>query len=86
MHYAKTELAKVQFVLNLKIINLELKAQPSTPPEVKEKHKATIKDVVATVDVIVKNFITLFEKSLKLLTSLQEYPNLQRLETEDREL
>lgn len=33
---ARTELAKVQFELKLKITKLELRAQPSTPPEVKE--------------------------------------------------
>lgn len=33
---SKTEMAKAQFELNLKIIDLELKTQPSTPPEVKE--------------------------------------------------
>jgi len=31
----RTELAKVNFEMNLKIIELELRAQPSTPPKVK---------------------------------------------------
>lgn len=32
----RIEMAKVQFELNLKIGEIELRAQPSTPPEVKE--------------------------------------------------
>ena len=36
---ARTELAKVQFELNLKITQLELRAQPSTPSEVREQRE-----------------------------------------------
>lgn len=44
---AQTELAKVQFELNLKIIELELRPQPSTPPEFREQRETTVKDVTA---------------------------------------
>lgn len=36
VHDTKTEMAKVQFELNLKIAELESKAQPLTPPEVRK--------------------------------------------------
>jgi len=39
VHDARTELAKVQFELNLKITQLELRAQPSTLPEVREQRE-----------------------------------------------
>lgn len=32
----QNEMSKIQFELNLKIIELEFRAQPSTPPEVRE--------------------------------------------------
>lgn len=78
----RIELAKVQFELNLKITEPELRAQPSTPPEVREQRKTYVKDVVAVFDTTVKDCTTLFEQALKVVTSLQEDPNLQRLETE----
>lgn len=83
---AKTKLAKVQFELNLKITELQLKAQPSTPLKFREKREAAVKDAFATVDVSVTDCIALFEQSLEILTSLQEDPNLQSLATEAREL
>lgn len=36
VHEMKTKVAKVQFELNLKIIELDLNSQPSTPPKVRE--------------------------------------------------
>jgi len=83
---ARTKLAKVQFELNLNITELELKAKPLTPPEVKENREAAIQDAVAIVDVVVKDLTTLFEQSHKVVTSLQEDPNIQRLEIKVREL
>ena len=37
VHNARTEMARVQLELNLQITELHLKAQCSTPPEVKEQ-------------------------------------------------
>lgn len=86
VHDARTELAKVQFELNLKITELDLRAQPLTPPEVKEQREATIKNVVTTVDAAVNYCTALFEQLLEVFSSLQEDPNLQRLDIELREL
>lgn len=36
VHDGREEMAKVQLELNLQITELQLKAQPSTPPKVKE--------------------------------------------------
>jgi len=57
----RTELSKLQFELNLKITELELRAQPSTPLEVKEQRTTAVKDAVAAVDVAVKDCTALFE-------------------------
>jgi len=81
VHEARTELEKVQFELNLKIVELELKAQPSTLPEVREQRDTTVKDIVVVVDSAVKDCTALFEQSLEVVTILQEDPNVQMLET-----
>lgn len=58
---AKVEVARVQFEMNMKITELELKSQPSTPPAVIEQDKVAIKDGVSTVDVAVVDYTALFE-------------------------
>ena len=40
---AKVEVGRVQFELNMKITELQLKLQPTTPPEIKEQCGAMIK-------------------------------------------
>jgi len=45
-----------------------------------------MKDVMAVVDKLVKDCTKLFEQLLEVVTSLQEDPNVQRLEMEAREL
>jgi len=49
-HEAKAEVVRVQFELNMRIMELQLKSQPSTPPKVKGQHRAAIKEGMATVD------------------------------------
>lgn len=56
--------------LNLKMAELQLKAQPSTPPEIREQQELAVKDVVAVMENIVKDCTTLFEQSLEVVTSL----------------
>ena len=86
VHDAKTEMTKAQFELNLKITELELNAQPSTPPEVREQCEAAVKDAAATVDAAVEDCTTLSEQSMEVVTTLQKDPNMQRLNTESHKL
>ena len=86
VHDARNEMAKVQFELHLKITELKLREQPSTPLEVRKQHKAVVKNVVTAIDVAVVDCIVLFEQLMEALTSLQDEPNLQRLNTKSREL
>lgn len=58
---AKVEVGRVQFELNMKIIKLQLKLQPTTPSEVWEQCEATIKEGMTTLDAIVIDCTTLFE-------------------------
>jgi len=81
---AKEEMAKVQLELNLQIAELQLKAQPSTPSEVKEQRASAITKGIAEINNAVKDYTWLFEGSFEVLTTLQEDPNIQRLETEVR--
>lgn len=79
---ALIELDKIQLELSLQIADFQLKAHPSTPPEVKEKQATTITNMIAMVYGAVENFTWLFEQFFEVLASLQEDPNLQWLETE----
>jgi len=56
-----TELAKVQLEMNLKTAELQFKAQPSTPPKIREQCKSTVKDSIAAVDNAIKDYTILFE-------------------------
>ncbi len=67
---ARTKLAKVQFEMNLKIMELELRAETSTPPEVREQCEAAVKDEAAAVDATVKECTSLLQRSLKIVTIL----------------
>jgi len=58
---AEAEVASVQFELNMNIMELELKSQPCTLPEVREQREATTKEWIAIVDGVVVNFMGLFE-------------------------
>lgn len=60
MRDAKTEVAKVQFLLNLKIIELELISHPSAPPKVREQCEAAMKNEVTIVDAVVVDYTILF--------------------------
>ena len=82
----REEMARVQLELNLQIAELYLKAQPSTPPKIKEQRTNTVTTTTSVVDNIVANCMQLFEQSFEVLTTLQEEPNVECLETEAREL
>jgi len=68
----------------MKIMELLFKSQPSTLPKVKEQRGAAIKKGMATVDVVVIDCTTLFEQAMELVMTLQEYPNLQKLNNKEK--
>lgn len=70
LHRAQEEAAKVQLELNLQIVELRLKAPPSTPPEVKEKCDHTIQSELEVIEHVVHNCTGLLDQSLLMLTSL----------------
>jgi len=73
---AHTELEKVQLGLNLQITEFQLRAQPSTPPEVKEKRATAIIEAIAVVESAVVDYTMLFEQSFEVLTNLRESPTV----------
>jgi hypothetical protein len=83
---AREELTKVQLELNLQIVKLRLKARSSTPPEVREQRVSAITAGLDKIDSVVQYYTNMLEESLEVFISLQEDPNIQRLETEAREL
>lgn len=54
--------------------------------EVKEKCATVVTEVITAVDSVVVDCTRLFEQLFEVLTSLQEDPNVHRLEIEVREL
>ena len=70
----------------MKITELQLKLQPTTPPEVCEQRGAAIKEGMATLDATVTDYAALFEKAMELVTNMQEDLNLQTLNTKISEL
>ena len=81
-----TQVGHITFEFNMKIAELQLKLQPTTPPKVQEQSGITIKEGMATLDATVTDCVTLFEQAMKLVTNFQEDPNLQKLNTKVREL
>lgn len=79
---SREEMTKVQMELNLQMVELQLKVQPSTPLEVKEQRAVEITTIIAVVNSAVTYYTKLFEQSFEVLTTLQEDPNIQCLETE----
>lgn len=72
--------------LNLKIVELQLKAKPSIPLEVKEYSTIMITTVIVGVNSVVIDYTKSFEQSFKVPTTLQEDPNIQCLEIEAHKL
>ena len=60
--------------------------QSSTPLEVREQCTGAIRKGLEEIGQAVQNYTTMLEESVMVLTSLQEDRNIQRLETEVREL
>ena len=82
VHEAREEMAKVQLELNLQIAKLWLKAQPSTPPEVREQCANAITTGMEEISNAVKDCTKMLEQSFEVLTTLQEDLNIQHLEIE----
>jgi len=57
----RIEMAQVQLELNLQITELQLRAQRSTPPEVKEQRATIITEAVTAVESAVADCTQLFE-------------------------
>ena len=66
------------FELQQHISELQMKLQPTTPPEVREQHKVAIKADMTTLVIVVKDCNQLFEKTMEMWASLQEDPHLQK--------
>lgn len=80
------EAVKVKLELNLQIAELQLKAQPSTPPKVREQCHHAIQSGLKEIEHAIQDCTGLLDQSLITLTSLQDDPMLQKLETEAWEL
>jgi len=53
---ARTKIPRVQLELNLQIIELQLKAYPSTLPKVKEQHATIVTEEIVAVDSAVVDY------------------------------
>lgn len=82
----REEMAKVQLALNLQIAELQLKAQSSTPPEVREQCAISVTLGMEEISNVVRDCTRILEGLFEVLTDLQEETNIERLETEAHEL
>lgn len=73
---ALEETVKVQLELNLQIVKLRLKAQPSTPPEVREQCTYAIQMGLEQIGQATQGCIGILEQALAILMHVQENPNL----------
>lgn len=85
-HDANEEATNVQLELNLQIVEQRLKAQPSTPPKIREQHASAITTGLEEIGHAVYECTKMLEQVLEVLTTLQEDPNMQRMETEAQKL
>lgn len=70
VHEAKEEMMKLQLELNLQIVELQLRAQPFTPPEVREQCAHAIQTGLEEIERAVKDCTAMLDQSLFMLTSL----------------
>ena len=70
-------MTKVQLDLNLQIVELWLKVQPSTPLEVREHHANAIITGLDEISSAVRDYTKILEESFEVLRNLQEDPNIQ---------
>lgn len=63
-------MTKVQLELNLQITELWLKAQLSTPPEVREQHANTIASGLEEIDNVVRDCTRMLEESFEVPMNL----------------
>lgn len=82
----REETTRMQLELNIQIVELRLKAQPCTPLEIKEQRANAITAGLEEIGGAVRDCTNMLVHALEVLTTLQEDPNIQQLETEAREL
>jgi len=73
---AQEDATKAQWELNLKSMELRLKAQPPTPPEVREQFRDKIQAGLEVIKRAVQDCSGLLDQPLFTLTSLQDDPTL----------
>ena len=67
---AREEMTKVQLELNIQIIELRLKVQPSTPSEVREQCGSAITAGLDEIGSAVQDCTNMLEESLEVLSKL----------------
>lgn len=79
---------KGHFDLHIQIIELQLKLQLTTPLDIRDKCKASIRTHRENLDVAVKDFSELFKETLELWASLQEDPQVTKIKVsiQDKQL
>lgn len=70
------EMTKLQLELNLHIIELRLKVQPSIPLEVIEQCASAITLGLEDIGSAIRDYTRMLEESFEVLTNLLEDPNI----------
>lgn len=76
---SKEEVKNVKIELQMKIIELQIKLQPTRPPEVHEQSEEEVKVVMYIIEAIVKDCIRIFYDVMEIQDSLQEDLHMQTI-------
>lgn len=77
---SKAEVERVKFEMQIQVPDLQMKLQPTTPPEVWEQHEVAIKADMEVLEVGVKDCSQIFDNTMEMWASLQEDPHVQNIE------
>jgi len=67
---SKVKVNKVKFELEIQIMELQMRLQPTTPPKFCEQHEADIKATMENVATTFKDFIHIFKDTMEIWASL----------------
>lgn len=77
---SKKKVVDVQFKYEIKTSELKMKLQPTMPPEVCEKRDISLNTALIVISGTVVECGKLLDEILRIWTSLQEDPNVQKIE------
>ena len=79
---SKAKVDKVCLEMHMKIVELQMQLQPSTPPKVCGQHATKLKAASKQVESHIQECLHIVGEVLDVLASLQEDPHVKKLQAE----